>query len=535
MTESQTPLLTMRGIGKSFGAKSALSGVDLTVGAGEIHGLLGGNGAGKTTLMNILFGLYRRDAGSIELDGRALDIRSPKEAIAAGIGMVHQTFLQVDNHTALENIVAGTRQHAGSGRPGSAQAQVLAAMETSGLEVDLNAKVRDLPMGERQRIEILKALYRRARLLILDEPTTNLTAEETARLFEASRRMADGGMAVIVITHKIHDAVQLCDRASVMNSGTMVRTTPMSDTSPRELIELMIPVGADSESRLAIDAFLGGEESEDGEERETDDATREATPGGTSAAQPILSAGGLVVGSPPAVKGVDLDLRPGRVLGIAGVAGNGQRQLLEALAGVLVPAAGEVRVAGRPMTGRPTSSWLEAGVAYVAEDRHRDGILPGRGLTQNYLLGHHGSGELSSHGWISWRRVRERTRAAVERFAIATPDISTPLANLSGGNIQRLILARAFAHDPKVLLMHNPTRGLDIPSVVFVYERIRDAARHGTAVVVASDDLDELFHVSDEICVVFSGAIVARWPRAEFDRTAIEHAMAGDVAAEVIA
>ncbi len=520
MTDRQIPLLTMRGISKSFGAKSALSGVDLTVGAGEIHGLLGGNGAGKTTLMNILFGLYRRDAGSVELEGAALDIRSPKEAIAAGIGMVHQTFLQVDNHTALENIVAGST---GAGGPEGARPQVLAAMETSGLEVDLDAKVRDLPMGERQRIEILKALYRQAKLLILDEPTTNLTADETARLFEATRRMAEAGMAVIVITHKIHDAMQLCGRVSVMNSGSMIRAVPTRETSPRELIELMIPVGADSESRLAIDAFLGAEE----DEHESADAAREAAEStGTPA---VLSARGLVVGSPPAVKGVDLDLHPGTVLGVAGVAGNGQRQLLEALAGVLVPASGEVHVAGRSMTGRPTSSWLDAGVAYVAEDRHRDGILPGCGLTQNYLLGHHGSGSLSSHGWVSWRRAKELTRAAVERFAIATPDITTPLANLSGGNIQRLILARAFAHDPKVLLMHNPTRGLDIPSVVFVYEQIRDAARRGTAVVVASDDLDELFHVADEICVVFSGSIVAHWPKAELDRTAIEHAMAGDV------
>ncbi len=530
MPEGQPALLTMHGIAKSFGAKPALSGVDLTIRAGEIHGLLGGNGAGKTTLMNILFGLYRRDAGSIELDGRPVDIRSPREAIAAGIGMVHQTFLQVDNHTALENIVAGTRQHAGPGEPGGARAQVLAAMEASGLEVDLDAKVRDLPMGERQRIEILKALYRRAKLLILDEPTTNLTADETTRLFEAARRMADADMAVIVITHKIHDAMQLCGRVSVMNSGSMVRTVPIGATSARELIELMIPIGADSDSRLAIDAFLGAEEQGQGDHVAASDTTSDTGPAETSGA-PVLSARGLIVGSPPAVKDVDLDLRAGKVIGIAGVAGNGQRQLLEALAGVIVPTSGHIDVAGRPMTGRSTSSWLGAGVAYVAEDRHKDGILPGRGLTQNYLLGHHRSGELSSRGWISWRRVRERARAAVERFSIATPDITTPLANLSGGNIQRLILARAFAHDPKVLLMHNPTRGLDIPSVVFVYEQIRDAARRGTAVAVASDDLDELFHVSDEICVVFSGAIVARWSRAEFDRTAIEHAMAGDVPA----
>lgn len=520
MHQTQQTLLSMRGIDKSFGAKQALSGVDLSIDAGEIHGLLGGNGAGKTTLMNILFGLYRPDAGSVTLAEHPLDVRGPKEAIAAGIGMVHQTFLQVDNHTAFENIVAGARRADQPGAPTDARAHVQAAMRSSGLEVDLDTRVRDLPMGDRQRIEILKALYRRARLLILDEPTTNLTAEESGHLFDAARRMAEGGMAVIVITHKIHDAVALCDRVSVMNAGTMVRTTPVGETTPRELIELMIPLGADSQARSAIDAFLGGEQAE----------APVAEPAETASAKPVLSARAIIVGEPPAVKGVDLDLAPGTVLGIAGVAGNGQRPLLEALAGVRGLASGALQLTDRPMAGRPTAAWLEAGVVYVPEDRHKDGILPASGLVQNYLLGHQGSREFSSGGWVRWKRVREQTRAAVERFAIATPDLVTPLANLSGGNIQRLILARAFAHEPSVLLMHNPTRGLDIPSVVFVYEQTRAAAERGTAVAVASDDLDELFHVCDEICVMFSGALVARWSRAAFDRTAIERAMAGDVA-----
>lgn len=524
MPSAPDALLRMRGITKSFGTTLALSGVDLVVDAGEIHGLLGGNGAGKTTLMNILFGLYRMDEGSIELNGRPLEIRSPRDAIAAGVGMVHQRFLQVDNHTALENIVAGADRGVKPAVPGGPRARVLAAMQSSGLDVQLDAKVRDLPMGDRQRIEILKALYRQARLLILDEPTTNLTADETEKLFEAATKMTDAGMGVIVITHKIHDAVRVCGSVSVMNSGSLVHSAPVEENSPRELIELMIPAGARSDARTAIDAFLG-----------TADGNNPSPPREPSAhyreqsAEPVMSVRQLVVGDPPAVKEISLDLHPGRVLGIAGVAGNGQRPLLDTLAGLVAPKSGHVQVGGLSLVGRPTSRWLGAGVAYVAEDRHRDGILPSRSLVQNYVLGHHRSAPLSVRGCIRWRRVKQATAAAVERFTIATPEVSTPLANLSGGNIQRLILARAFAHDPTVLLMHNPTRGLDIPSVVFVYEQVREAALRGAAIVVASDDLDELFHVADDICVMFSGDILARWSRAEFDRSEIEHAMAGDV------
>ena len=515
--------LDMHEVTKTFGPVRALDGVDFRVAPGEVHGLLGGNGAGKTTLMNVLYGLYKADSGTVSIDGVQVDISSPRDAIDVRVGMVHQTFLQVESYSVLDNIVLGTRQ------PGSlrvdtspARAEIVELSERFGLEVDPDAIIEDLPVGVRQRVEILKALYRRSKILVFDEPTTNLTPQEVDDLFESLRAMVDDGMSVILITHKIRETMQVCDRMTVMREGRLVATYERSDTGPGELASAMIgePVdNADEEASATVVAtgVVEAAEVTTDAERATDRAI-------------AISAAELTVRNDHGVRLIeklDLALREGECVGIAGVSGNGQVELAEALAGVRTIERGKVSVNGVGLTAAPTARWLSSGVAYVPEDRHRDGILPTSSITENLLLGSQSSNKVKRLGLIDWRTARARTADTIDRFSVQANGPAALAGDLSGGNIQRVILARAFAHDPRLLILHNPTRGLDLHSTQFVYEQVHAAMDAGCAVLVLSEDLDEIVTLSDRVFALYAGRFTGEWPRGNVDPYVVGRAMTG--------
>jgi simple sugar transport system ATP-binding protein len=517
----------MAGIRKTFGPVVALDGVDLEVGAREVHGLLGGNGAGKTTLMNVLYGLYAPDAGSVEIDGEHVRIHSPRDAIAAGVGMVHQSFLQVDTYTVTENVVLGTP--AGRGRLDlePARARVKELSQRFGLLVDPDAVVEDLPVGVRQRVEILKALYRGARLLVLDEPTTNLTPQEVDDLFTSMRAIVDEGMSVILITHKIRETMAVCDRMTVMRDGRRVAVTERAATSAEDLAAVMVGESLGAAARgeggkpdASLQVVVGAVDTEDVAE-----VTEEA---GTGSGDVRVEVDGLCADGDHGqrvVQDVTLRLRRGEVVGVAGVAGNGQVELAEALAGVRPVRSGTVRVDGVDLAGRLTAEWLVRGVAYVPEDRQRDGILPGASITENLLLGSHR--RRSRGGLIDWGSARRSASAVIEEYSVKAPGPATQAGQLSGGNMQRVILARAFAQEPSLLVLHNPTRGLDIRSTQFVYERVRSAAAAGCAVLIISEDLDELIVLADRVAVVYGGRLVGERPRGSIDPYEMGRLMTG--------
>ena len=524
------PLLAMEGIRKTFGPVVALDGVDLTVGRSEVHGLLGGNGAGKTTLMNVLYGLYRPDGGSVVLDGAPVDIRDPRDAISHGIGMVHQNFLQVDTYTVTENIVLGTSLPSWPAVDLKAPtARIAELSERFGLTVDPQARVADLSVGLRQRVEILKALYRGAKVLVLDEPTTNLTPQEVDSLFGSLRAIVDEGMSVVFITHKIRETMAVCDALTVMRDGKRVGTLRRADTSAAELATLM--VGDDAAvTRVTevVTAGMGAPEAAraagapkqylSGEARDLGDA-------------PVrVSVRDLVVlgdHGVPAVHDVAFEVRRGEIVGIAGVAGNGQVELAEGVSGVRGLHSGALDLDGEPLAGRPTAVWLESGVAYVPEDRHRDGILPSASIMENLVLGAQRSVRFRKGPFVDWSAARRHAEEAIRTYSVKASGPSAPAAALSGGNMQRVILARAFSHRPGFLILHNPTRGLDIPSTQFVYDRVREAAAEHSAVLLMSEDLDELTHLCDRILVLYSGRIVGERQRGHYDQYELGHLMAG--------
>lgn len=538
---STPPRLRMTSVNKSFGPVRALNDVSLEVGANEVHGLLGGNGAGKTTLMNVLYGLYRADSGDIDIDGAATTITSPRDALAAGVGMVHQTFLQIDTYSVVENVVLGSDDVGGTWSLDLAPARerVIELSERFGLSVDPDAIVENLPVGVRQRVEILKALYRGSKILILDEPTTNLTPQEVDALFESIRTMVDEGMSVILITHKIRETMSVCDRMAVMRNGIHAATVDKADTDAEQLAAIMVgDAGETGDTDLG--AVIGAEDA-----RTLDDsagrpasmpsdstaASRPSTASSSRGAQDEgVSAHDLVIANDFAVhlfNGFSLHVDAGQILGVAGVAGNGQVELAEAMAGVRPLVSGSVRLHGTEMAGQSTADWLKSGVAYVPEDRHRDGILTTSSITENLLLGSQRDSDVKRGGLIDWRAARHRAEDAISRFSVRASGPNALAGELSGGNIQRVILARAFGHNPKLLVLHNPTRGLDLGSTQFVYEQVRAATSAGCAVLLLSEDLDEVITLSDQIIALYAGTQTGAWTRDNADVYDIGRSMTG--------
>ncbi len=507
-----TSLVHMQGIRKAFGDVVALRGVDFELAPGEIHGLLGGNGAGKTTLMNILYGLYAEDAGEIYVRGERVDIRSPRDALAHGIGMVHQHFLQVTPFSVAENILLGTLPKMASVthlEEGIGRIEDLATQ--FGLEVDPRARVEDLPVGVRQRVEILKALYRGVQILILDEPTTNLTPQEVDALFRSLRTMVDQGLSVVFITHKIREVMAVCDRVTVLRDGENVFTVRRDEATEEELVRGMVGEQLDvSKSFL----FTGRPRAEDqhtfGQVMvDVDDLT-------------VLGDNGV-----PAVRACTFDVRAGEIFGIAGVAGNGQRELVEALMGIRPVAEGRVALNGLEVKGGETTALLARGVAYIPEDRLEDGFLPLASVAHNLILGYHRQPPYARGRILDWKVIFRTAWELIREYNIRTSGPDDLAANLSGGNIQRLMLARAFSHPMRVLIAHNPTRGLDIPSTEFVYHKLLEQRDAGTAVLFVSEDLDELLLLCDRIGVLNQGRMMGILERSQFDKYLIGQMMAG--------
>jgi ABC-type uncharacterized transport system ATPase subunit len=513
--------LRMSGVSKSFGPVRALVDADFELAAGEVHGLVGGNGAGKTTLMNVLYGLYRPDSGEIRVDGEEAHVRSPRDAMALGIGMVHQHLLQVPVYSVVENVVLGT---SGSGGLRSAARRISEISDRFGLAVDPRARTDRLSVGARQRVEIVKVLSRGARILILDEPTTNLTPQEVDDLFASLRVIVAEGTSVVFISHKVREVLAICDRISVMRDGQRLTTVQRSVTDAGDLASLMVGELA-GESSSEVAAVIGLAPVAEAGEAAPESAQAPARRAGAR-----LVVDDLVVENDhgvTALRGLDLTVAAGEVVGVAGVAGNGQVELAEALAGVRPARSGSVSVDGAELVGRHTSRWLSAGVAYVPEDRHRDGILGAASVTDNLLLGAQRTPAYRRFGMVDWKKVREHSRETIDRYTIRTPGPDAPAGNLSGGNIQRLVLARAFDREPTVLVLQNPTRGLDLRSTRFVYDRVQEARDRGCAVVLISEDLDELSLLADRMVVLYSGEVAGERARGDYDAYALGRLMAG--------
>ena len=497
----------LRGITKRFPGVVAAEGVDLSVTDGGVHALLGENGAGKSTLMNILFGLYRPDEGEILLDGEPLRARSPADAIAAGVSMVHQHFMLVPVFTVAENVILGTEPTGALGRidRDEARRRVAELSERYGLAVDPDARVEDLPVGVQQRVEILKALYRDARCLILDEPTAVLTPQEIDDLMGIIRQIVASGRSVIFISHKLREVLGVADRITVLRSGRVVGHTTPAEADDQALATMM--VGHDVQLVVDKDPADAGE--------------------------PVLQVEGLQVDDARGqrvVKGVSFEVRAGEILAVAGVQGNGQTELIEALTGLRAPAGGSVRLDGTDVTGAPPGRLFESGLAHVPEDRQRDGLVGSFGVASNLVLTQIGQAPFSRRSRIDRRAVREHAERLVREFDVRTPSIDTEVSTLSGGNQQKVIVAREFFHARRLLVLSQPTRGLDVGSIQYIHRQVVAKRDEGIAVLLSSSELDEVLALADRIAVVYGGEIVGVLDRAEADRERVGLLMAGSVA-----
>lgn len=493
--------LELRGITKVFGDFVANDAIDLTVEPGEIHSLLGENGAGKSTLMNVLYGLYRPDGGEILVDDRPVRFAGPGDAMAAGIGMVHQHFMLVPVFTVAENVVLG---HEPTSRGlldlASARRTVREISERFGFELDPDARVEDLSVGAQRRVEIIKALSRRAEVLVLDEPTAVLTPHETDELMGIMRQLKAEGTSIVFITHKLREVKAVADRITVIRRGRIVGTAdPSADQT--ELASLMVG------RQVALDL---------------DKAPAE--PGDVA-----LTVKGLTVADAAGIQMLDdvsFEVRRGEVLGIAGVQGNGQTELSEALLGLRPTVRGSIRLDGRELVGRGTKQVLDAGVGFVPEDRTHDALVPDFTVAENLVLDQHDRAPYGS--WLSphLRSIRESAVRAVETFDIRTPSVDQPVSSLSGGNQQKVVMARALDRDLSLFIASQPTRGVDVGSIEFLHRRIITERDKGTPVIIVSTELDEVSQLSDRIAVMYRGRILGVVPGNE-DRDVLGLMMAG--------
>lgn len=495
--------LLARGVTKRFGGVVANADVSLDLHSGEIHALLGENGAGKSTIMKILYGIVVPDEGEIEIDGRRLELQSPRDAIQAGIGMVFQHFMLVPTLTVLESLTLGT-EIAGRFLFRKARARrVLADIARRyRINIDLDRKVASLSVGEQQRVEILKALVRGARALILDEPTAVLTPSEIEDLGATLRELAAEGHGIIIVTHKLAEVMGISDRVSVMRQGRMVGTWRTDATSADELVVQMI--GRDlNEVRLAS----GGE------------------PGGT-----VLDVRNVVAKNKRglrALNGLSLSLRAGEIVGVAGVEGNGQNELAECLTGLGRIDGGDIVFEGTSLLGRTTDEVLAAGIAYVPEDRHRDGAVLGFSLIENAILVDHGNPAFQQRGIIDRKRVVAFTDRLIKDFNIRCGGPGAVFRSLSGGNQQKLVLGRELARTPKLLVAVQPTRGLDVGAIEYVHKRLLEQRAAGMAILLVSTELEEILALSDRVLVLRDGRIVGEMPREQASKDAIGDLMLG--------
>ncbi len=492
----------MRNILKRFPGVLANANVSFDVQAGEVHALLGENGAGKSTLMRQLYGLYQPDEGEILIDGKPHVFRSPADAIRAGIGMIHQHFMLVPTLTVAQNVALGLPSTRGPLLDlDKVIPRIRALSEAYGLKTDPNAYVWQLSVGEQQRVEIIKALYRGAGLIILDEPTAVLTPQEVNDLFGTLRRMVQEGHSLVLISHKLHEVMSISDRVTVLRDGVVIGTRRTREVTRDELVKMMV-----------------GRELKEPE-------PRPLKPGAVR-----LQVEGLqTMGDrgTEALHGIDLQLHAGEILGLAGVSGNGQRELAECLAGMRKATGGKVSISGREITACTLNERVEAGMAYIPEERMRDGAIREFSVEENLYLHDHAAPQYTRGIFLDFGRMEAHAAEVVGDFTVKTPSLATPLKNLSGGNIQKLIMARELSRQPDVLIAAQPTRGVDIGASEYIHQRLLAQREAGTAILLISEDLDEVLALSDRIAVIYEGRIMGIIPRQDAASEKIGLLMAG--------
>ena len=501
---SSAPLaLELRGITKRFGTFTANDAIDLDLREGEVHALLGENGAGKSTLMNVLYGLYKPDEGEIFVRGQPAGITSSADAIRLGIGMVHQHFMLIPVMTVVENIVLGAEpQHHGQLDLDTARERVNELSATYGLAVQPDAVIEEIGVGQQQRVEILKALYRHARVLILDEPTAVLTPQEVDELFGVLRTLVAGGTSIILITHKLHEVLDVADRISVLRRGKKVATIDREGASERSLAELMV-----------------------GREVLLDVARGAAHPG-----EKVLSVQDLWVRDDrglDAVRGLSMDVRAGEIVGIAGVDGNGQSELIQALAGMRVPHGGHIELNGVDVTRANPRESSDAGVGHIPEDRQRHGLVLDFSIAENTALHDYDSPPMSHMYWLDRDAMVARAADWIQLYDVRGGGPPTPARALSGGNQQKVVLAREIQSNPRLLIAAQPTRGLDVGAIEYVHRRLVEQRDAGCAVLLVSFELDEVMDLADRILVMFGGQIALERASGSTDERELGVAMTG--------
>ena len=500
---TQIDHLSMKGITKRFPGVVANDKVDFDVRSGEVHALLGENGAGKTTLMNVLYGMYHADEGEIILNGEKVVIESPTDAIKQGIGMIHQHFMLVETLTVAENVALGLRS---SREPltdlNKVSERILELAELYGLDIDPDAYIWQLSVGQQQRVEIIKALYRGAALLILDEPTAVLTPQEVDEFFCIIREMAKDGHALIFISHKLHEVIDISDRVTVLRDGKKVGTHQTAQATKADLARWM--VGREVDFRPEI------EQVERGEVRLKVDGISCLSNRGTSSLQEV-----------------DLDVHSGEILGVAGVSGNGQRELAEVITGLREATAGRIFMDGEDITALPPISRTDRALSYIPEERMRDGMIKDFTVAENLILREHHKQPFSNWGFLNLKAVERHSSELINNYQIKTPSQETLAKSLSGGNIQKVVVARELSRDPRVIVASQPTRGLDVGAMEYVHSRLLEERLDGTAILLISEDLDEILALADRIAVIYEGQIMGIVPREEATPEKLGLLMAG--------
>lgn len=505
VTAGEVPAVAMRSITKRFPGVLANDSVDFEAREGEVHALLGENGAGKSTLASILAGLYRPDQGEIENYGRKVEFHSPRDAMAAGVSMVHQHFRLATSLTVADNIVLGDRSAPWlRASPRTIEGQVDDLARRYRMPVNPRAKIWQLSVGEQQRVEILKSLYRGARILILDEPTSLLTPQETDDLFETLRRMTAEGRTIVFVSHKLEELMAVSDRVTVLRGGRLIGTVDTKSTGPPQLARMMV-------GREVVFA-----QSKEARHVEGGDVVLEL--------RGVSADGDLGI---RAVDDVSLAIRAGEIVGIAGVSGNGQRELAEAISGARQRSAGDVMASGRRLRNGDPDDAIARGVAHVPEDRLGTGVSPSLSVADNLILKSHRRPPMAIRGILRGDRIAANAKELMARFAVSAPGPETPTRLLSGGNVQKVVLARELSSHPKVIVAANPTRGLDVGATESVRELLLKAAAEGVGILLISEDLDEVLALADRIAVIYEGRVAGVMPREEADVQHIGLMMAG--------
>lgn len=496
-------VIEMLNIRKEFPGIVANDNITLQVQKGEIHALLGENGAGKSTLMNVLFGLYQPEKGEIRVDGKPVNITDPNVANELGIGMVHQHFMLVDTFTVTENIILGSEpKKIGTVDIRKAEREVREISERYGLQVDPTAKIKDISVGMQQRVEILKTLYRGADVLIFDEPTAVLTPQEINELIEIMRTLIKEGKSIILITHKLKEIMEVCDRCTVIRKGRGIGTVDVADSNVTELASLMV-----------------------GREVSFTTEKTEATPKDT-----ILDVKDLRVKDSRGVdmvKGLNLDVKAGEIVGIAGVDGNGQSELIEAITGLRNTSSGSITLNNKDITNLPPRKVTESGVAHIPQDRHKFGLVLDFPIGENMVLQSYYQKPFSNMGVLNYKEIYEKANSLIEEYDVRTPSEYTPARALSGGNQQKAIIGREVDRSPDLLIAAQPTRGLDVGAIEFIHKKLVEERDKDRAVLLLSFELDEIMNVSDRIVVMFDGQIVADVKPSETNEQELGLLMAG--------